>query len=330
MRPAVAAGFDVGGTNIRAEVVGADPGLDVAGPRRVRPPAAGDVVDAVCAMVHTIESELSGPLDAVGVGCAGLVDTSGTVATSPNIPGIREFPLLRLLTERLERPVAVDNDATAALRAELELGAAVGAGDVVLATFGTGIGAALALDGRIRRGAGGLAGEAGHMIVDPGGPECPCGRRGCWERVASGDALGRAARDAARAGKAPALLERVDGDPEELRGEHVGELATALDPVARRLMREFAGWVALGLNNLILLVSPEVVVLGGGLSELGEVFLAPVRDRLEEVYIERRQRPAVELRTAGAGGRAGALGAALLALDVLDGSDLRSPAGRAR
>lgn len=329
MNTAITAGFDIGGTNIRAEVLGASAAVPDAGRRCTRPASAGGIVDAVCAMVGGIERELARPLDAVGVGCAGLVSTAGTVATSPNIPGIRDFPLLGILSERLERPVAVDNDATAALRADMACGPATGASDVLLVTFGTGIGAALALDGAIRRGAHGLAGEAGHMIVAPEGPECPCGRRGCWERVASGAALGRAAREAARAGTAPALVECVGGEIEALRGEHVGQLAAARDPVARRLMRELAEWVALGLNNLILLVAPEVVVLGGGLSELGEVFLAPVRDALADVYLEQHQRPATELRRARHGDRAGAIGAALLAADALEG-DLRSPPGRAR
>lgn len=330
MSATIAAGFDVGGTNIRAEVIGPT-GVHLEAARRCsRPDLAGEIVECICDMVRAIEADLDERVAAVGVGIAGLVDTSGTVATSPNMHGIRDFPLLPLLSERLEGPVAVDNDATAALRAEMEMGAAAGASDVVLVAFGTGVGAALALDGEIRRGAAGLAGEAGHMVVVPDGPECPCGRRGCWEQVASGAALGRAARDAARAGKAPTLLERVNGNPDELRGEHVGELANALDPVARQLMREFAEWVALGLNNLILLVSPEIVVVGGGLSELGEVFLAPVGDALAGVYVEARQRPPVELRAARNGDRAGALGAALLALDVHGGSDLRRPAGRAR
>ena len=116
----------------------------------------------------------------------------------------------------------------------------------------------------------------------------------------------------------------------EIRGEHVGELATAGDPVARRLLRTAAGWVALGLNNLILLLSPEVVVLGGGLSELGEVLLAPVRDALDEVYLERRRRPPVELRVARHGDRAGAIGAALLAVDLLDAPGVHSHSARDR
>ena len=330
MTASFVAGFDVGGTNIRAEVIGSTSVPAAAALRRIRPGSMGDIVDAICDMVRGVEEQLPGGVAAVGVGCAGLVNLSGTVVTSPNIPEIRDFPLLPLLSERLDRPVTVDNDATAALRGEMGRGAAAGAENVLLVTFGTGIGAALALDGEIRRGAFGLAGEAGHMIVAPDGPECPCGRRGCWERVASGEALGRAARDAARAGKAPALADRVDGRVGDLRGEHVGELAAAGDPVARRLLREFAGWVALGLNNLILLLSPEVVVLGGGLSELGEVFLAPVRDALEEVHVERHQRPPVGLRGAQNGDRAGAIGAALLALDLLDAPEVHSPAVRAR
>ena len=330
MTATLVVGFDIGGTNIRAEVIDSTSVPATAAQRRTRPGSMDDIVDAICHMVGEIEEELPGGVAAVGVGCAGLVNRSGTVVTSPNIPEIRDFPLLSMLAERLGRPVAVDNDATAALRAEMSCGAAAGFDNALLATFGTGIGAALALDGEIRRGAAGLAGEAGHMIVAPGGPECPCGRRGCWEQVASGEALGRAARDAARAGKAPALAERVGGRISHIRGEHVGELATAADPVARRLLREYAGWVALGLNNLILLVSPEVVVLGGGLSELGEVFLAPVRDALAEVYLELHRRPPVELREARYGDRAGAIGAALLARDLLDGPDVHSPTVRAR
>ncbi len=330
MTATLAAGFDVGGTNIRAEVIGSTSIPATAAQRRTRPASMDGIVGAICDMVGGIEEELPGGIAAVGVGCAGLVNRSGRVATSPNIPEIRNFPLLSMLAGRLGRPVAVDNDATAALRAEMACGAAAGVENVLLVTFGTGIGAALALDGEIRRGAHGLAGEAGHMIVAPGGPECLCGRRGCWEQVASGEALGRAARDAARAGGAPALAERVDGRIGDIRGEHVGELATEGDPVARRLLRTFAGWVALGLNNLILLVSPEVVVLGGGLSELGEMFVAPVRDALEEVYLEQHQRPPVGLRGAQHGDRAGAIGAALLALDLLDAPEVHSPAARAR
>ena len=324
------AGFDIGGTNIRAEVLGPDAAVGHAARRRARPGSMAGIVEAICDMVRGMEEELAEPVAALGVGCAGLVDRSGVVATSPNIPAIADFPLRSMLTEHLHRPVAVENDATAALRGEMEGGAAAGVTDALLVAFGTGIGAALLLDGEIRRGAHGLAGEAGHMIVAPDGPECPCGRRGCWERLASGEALGRAAREAAGAGKAPALRDRVSGRIAELRGEHVGELATAGDPVARRLLRDFSSWVALGLNNLILVLSPEVIVVGGGLSELGEVFLAPVREALGEILVEQPRRPPVEVRRACHGDRAGVVGAAHLARDALGGPDLHGVGGRVR
>ena len=330
VRPRRLAGFDIGGTNIRAEVLGAGAADGVALRRSDRPEGMGGIVDAICDMLGGMEEELAEPVAAVGVGCAGLVDRSGVVATSPNIPAIADFPLQSMLTDRLRRPVAVDNDATAALRGEMEGGAAAGVSDALLVALGTGIGAALLLDGEIRRGAHGLAGEAGHMIVAPDGPECPCGRRGCWEQFASGDALGRAVREAAAAGRSPALRHRVAGRIEELRGEHVGELATAGDPVARRLLAEFASWVALGINNLILLTSPEVIVLGGGLSELGEVLLAPVRDALSKIFVEQGRRPPVELRQARHGDRAGVVGAAHLALDRLGSPEWHGPPERAR
>ena len=330
MRAGRLAGFDIGGTNIRAEVLGDGTARGVGVRRGDRPDTMEGIVDAICDMLAGMEEELAEPVTALGVGCAGLVDRSGVVATSPNIPAIADFPLQSMLIDRLRRPVAVDNDATAALRGEMEDGAASDVSDALLVTFGTGIGAALLLDGEIRRGAHGLAGEAGHMIVAPDGPECPCGRRGCWEQLASGDALGRAAREAAAAGKAPALRGRVAGRIEALRAEHVGELATAGDGVARRLLRDFASWVALGMNNLILLVSPQVIVLGGGLCELGEVFLAPVRDALSKVFTEQGRRPPVELRRARHGDRAGVIGAAHLALDRLESPEWHGPSGRAR
>ena len=330
MRAGCPAGFDIGGTNIRAEVLGAEAAGGVGVRRRRRPGTMAGIVDAICDMLGGMEEELAEPVAALGVGCAGLVDRSGVVATSPNIPAIADFPLQSMLTDRLRRPVAVDNDATAALRGEMEGGAAADVSDALLVTFGTGIGAALLLDGEIRRGAHGLAGEAGHMIVAPDGPVCLCGRRGCWEQFASGGALGRAAREAAAAGEAPALRDRVAGRLEALRGEHVGEMATAGDPVARRLLGEFSSWVALGINNLILLTSPRVIVLGGGLSELGEVFLAPVREALSTVFVEQGRRPPVELRLARHGDRAGVIGAAHLALDRLGYSELHGPPARAR
>ena len=111
------------------------------------------------------------------------------------------------------------------------------------------------------------------MVVDPNGPRCPCGQRGCWERFASGSGLGRLGREAAEAGRAPGLVSRAGGDPASVRGEHVTEAAAEGDPGALEVLRQFAWWVALGIANLENLLDPELVIVGGGLAEAGELLL---------------------------------------------------------
>ncbi len=122
----------------------------------------------------------------VGLGAPGLVDRTGTLRYGPNLPGVIDFDFATALTDRVGRPATVDNDATCAAWGEHERGAARGCNHSVTVTLGTGIGAGITVKGELLRGANGFAGEPGHMVVDPDGPLCPCGRRGCWERYASG------------------------------------------------------------------------------------------------------------------------------------------------
>ncbi len=161
---------------------------------RVETPAGADaVIDAVADLVDDldVDSDVS-----VGIGVPGLVDGDDVFRYGPNLPDVVDIALGARLTDRLERRVCVDNDATCATIAEFACGAGVGHDDGLLLTIGTGIGGGLVVDGRVRHGAHGFAGEPGHMLIDPSGPLCPCGRRGCWERYASGSGLGRLGRDA--------------------------------------------------------------------------------------------------------------------------------------
>ncbi len=155
-------------------------------------------------------------------------------------------------------------------------------------TLGTGIGAGIISGGEVLRGANGYAGEAGHMVVDPSGPLCSCGRRGCWERYASGSGLARLAREAATAGRLGAVMALARGDAESVRGEHVTEAAAAGDPGALEVMAELGWWIALGLANLTALLDPSVVVIGGGLVEAGELLLGPTRAAYSEIRVRRR------------------------------------------
>ncbi|MEO7556034.1 MAG: ROK family protein, partial [Acidimicrobiales bacterium] len=193
----VVVGVDVGGTKILGLALD-DSGAPAADAVRVATPQGSEpLLDAIAELVGRFPGATG-----VGVGIPGLVDRAGVVQVAPNLRGVSELAVAARLRDRLGVPVTVDNDATCATWAEARVGAAAGASDVVLVTLGTGIGAGLVAGGALQRGANGFAGEAGHMIVDPDGPPCPCGRRGCWERYASGNGLGRFAREAAAGGLA--------------------------------------------------------------------------------------------------------------------------------
>ena len=144
-----------------------------------------------------------------------------------------------------------------------------------MVTLGTGIGAGIITSGRLLHGAQGFAGEPGHMVVDPNGPPCPCGKRGCWERFASGSGLGRLARDAASGGRLDAAVALAGGDPEAVRGEHVTASARAGDVESQAVLDELARWIALGLANLVNVLDPALIVIGGGLVEAADLLLPP-------------------------------------------------------
>jgi glucokinase len=307
-----AIGVDVGGTKCLAVAV--EPSGTVIAEHRVGTPGTGEeLIEVVSGAVDAVTAQ-AGPPAAVGIGVPGLVGLDGVLHFVPHRPYITELDLGRRLGERFgDVPLRIDNDATCAAWAEATIGAAAGCRNVLLATLGTGIGGGLVIDGVLARGANGFAGEIGHVIVDPSGPPCPCGQRGCWERYASGSGLGWLAREAAVAGRASALVELAGGDPEAVRGEHVTGAARQGDPGALAVMAGFAWWLALGLANLANIVDPERIVLGGGMAEAGEILLAPTRQAFERLVEGVRHRPQIPIVTARLGGRAGAVGAALLA-----------------
>jgi glucokinase len=197
----------------------------------------------------------------------------------------------------------------------VQLGAAKGANEAFMVTLGTGIGGGIVTGGTLHRGNNGFGGEPGHMVVDPKGPPCPCGRRGCWERFASGSGLGRLAREAAESGNGRRMVELAGGDPEAVRGEHVTRAAQERDPDALAVFREFGWWAALGIANLVNVLDPEIVVVGGGLVGAGDVVLQPIRDAFPELVLAADHRPHVPIVAAQLGNDAGAIGAALIALD---------------
>ena len=304
-------GLDVGGTKVLGVAVDpADPATVVA-ERRVPTPEGGDgLVDVLLDVATSLTTDLA----AIGVGVPGLVDRSGTLHIGAHLRQLRDVPLAALLHERTGRPAVVDNDANCAAYAELRGGAARGHQEALVITLGTGIGAGIITGGRLLHGATGFAGEPGHMVVDPDGPPCPCGKRGCWERYASGGGLGRLAREAALGGRLDSAMADVGGDPEAVRGEHVTAAARAGDAEALAVLDDFARWIALGLANLVNVLDPSVIVIGGGLVDASDLVLPRVQARFTDLVMAGDSRPEVPIVPAELGHRAGAMGAALLAL----------------
>ena len=306
-----AVGVDIGGTKVAGGVVAADGTLlDTA--RRATPGSSvADTEDAIVAVVE----ELAGRHEAlvgVGIGAAGWFDRTGdTVLFSPHLAW-RNSTLRKDLAARLQRPLWVGNDADAAAWAEYRYGAARGASLALMITLGTGIGGGIVIDGRLQRGAHGVAGEWGHMRVVPDGRLCACGSRGCWEQYASGTALGQTAREVALTSPAAAgrLLERVGGRAERLTGEDVARTAADGDPLALELVTEVGTWLGQGIADLAAVLDPEVVVIGGGVSVLGELVLGPARTRLDRALPGRGFRPGPRVVAAQLGAQAGLIGAA--------------------
>jgi glucokinase len=287
-------GVDVGGTKVLGVVVD-ERGALVAEHRVPTPGTADALIAAMVDVVETLRRDHD--VVALGAGVPGLVSRDAVLRFAPNLPGVVELPVGALLTEATGLPVRVDNDNTCALWGEHQLGAARDVDDVVLVGLGTGIGGGLLLDGRLVRGANGFAGEIGHMVVARGGIECVCGRRGCWERYASGTALGRLGRDAG-VGQT---------------GEDVTAAALAGDAAALEVFEDFADWFAVGLVNLVHVLDVSRCVIAGGVVEAGELLIDAVRRAFAARLVAPEHRPPVEIVGATLGERAGAIGAALLA-----------------
>jgi glucokinase len=302
-------GIDVGGTKCLGVALAAD-GTVVAEDRRPTPRGAGSLPKLIDTLAEL--AEVLGPYDELGVGVPGLVTHEGVLRAAPNLDGVADFDVAGLLGERVGRRVHVDNDATCAAASEWLFGAGKGASDMVLVTLGTGIGGGLVAGGRLQRGKNGFAGEYGHIVVDPDGPPCPCGRRGCWERYASGSGLARLAREAAVGRRVNRVLELAGGDPEAVRGEMVMQAAREGDADAMRVIDGFGRWVALGLVNLTNVLDPQMFVLGGGLAAGADLYLDPIKHWFHELIYQPELRPMPEVAFAFWNERAGAVGAALL------------------
>jgi len=311
----LAIGVDVGGTKVAAGVVD-ERGRVIEKLRRYTPAASPeDTIGVIARAVTELLSRYE--VEAVGIGAAGFVDqTRSCVLFAPNLAW-RHEPVKKLVEERIARRVVVENDANAAAWAETKLGAARGHDHVVLITVGTGIGAGIVIGGQLYRGCFGSAGEPGHYRVVPEGRLCGCGNQGCWEQYASGSALVAEAREFARRSPEAAarLLQIAGGSADRIDGPAVTLAAREGDSGAMRCFEIVGSWLGAGLADLAAILDPGCFVIGGGVSEAGELLLRPAREAYEHSLTGRSHRPYADVRLAELGPDAGLIGAADLARD---------------
>jgi glucokinase len=309
-----AVGIDVGGTKTNALRVDAD-GRVLA--RATRPTPALDMVATLDSMIDAAREVLDDDVIAVGIGAAGLVRAdSGVLVSAPNLAW-RDTPLVSTVGEALGLPVVADNDCNAAVWAEYRLGAGRGSEHVLYVGVGTGIGGGLVLDGRLYRGAHGFAGEIGHVVVEPDGPQCGCGNRGCWETVASGTTITRDARRAITRHAHSAITQMAGGDEGAVTGSIVMKAALAGDATARGILVEVGHRLGEGIAGLVNVLDPQVVVVGGGAVVAADLLLEPARAAFVDAVEAPEFRPRVPIVAAELGNDSGAVGAAALALEEL-------------
>lgn len=307
-------GVDVGGTKVAAGVVD-DDGEVLVRTRRDTP--ADDVAKTRDLIVEVVSELAAGrQIEAVGIGAAGWIDASrSTVLFAPNIAW-RDEPIRDYVSSAVNLPVIVENDGNVAAWAEFRYGAARHANDsMVMLTIGTGVGGGIVLGGELVRGSHGIAAELGHTLSVPDGHLCGCGRLGCIEQYASGKALVRFARAGARQepARATQLLELAGGEVDAITGPMVTSAAQDGDPISGEAFAQIGHWLGMGLADMVQILDPEVLVVGGGVVEAGDLLLGPTQRSFVEALGQRGTLPVAEIRPAEMGNTAGMVGAADLA-----------------
>lgn len=312
-------GVDLGGTTLTAAVVDVTTGARV-GRHRV-PTLAKEGHEAVMARMAGLVDEAIADADmkrddigGVGVGAPGVLDLErGLTLFLPNLPGEwRRVPLRDMLQDATRLPVTLLNDVRSFTLGEKTFGAGRDVGTMVCFAIGTGIGGGIVIDGKLHLGLEGTAGEVGHHVIDPYGPPCGCGSRGCLEAHASGPAIVAMALKAITQGRTTSIAERVSYDLNEVTPKVIAEAAKDGDAVAKEIYERAGFYIGIGVANLITIISPEMVVIGGGVAQAGDLLFDPIRRTARETVkvapIDRVQIVPAELGT-----DAGLIGAAVWA-----------------
>ena len=308
-------GLDVGGTTFKAGVVTEDGRIvhKDAMPTGIERPYQEIIADmaALCKKVAADAGIEMSEIKSIGVGVPGLFDNkTGMIPFCTNL-GWHDIPFVAEMKKHLDTPVYGDNDATVAGLAESVAGVSAGIRDSVFLTLGTGVGGGIIIDGKPYSGAHGCGSEIGHMMIKMGGELCTCGNYGCFERYASATAIIREARKAIVEYPESSMLAACGGDPEKLNAKIVIDAARAGDEAAKAVFGGYVQALAVGIINIINMLDPEVIVLGGGVSAAGEFLLDAVREAVKPMVFFKTM-PYARIELAQLGNDAGIIGAAML------------------
>lgn len=313
----LALGVDLGGTKILTAIVNVR-GETLSRDYRATPVQEGPdgvvkaIVDSVDVVLRQAGIAIT-DIEAVGIGAPGISNPgTGTIITSPNLPGWHDVPLRDMVAGKLDIKCFLVNDANAAALGEMSFGAGRGARNFIYVTLSTGIGGGIVVDGRVYSGSTGIAGEIGHMTIDDDGPLCNCGNKGCWEALASGRALEKKARRYIEEGANTTILACAGGELEKVTARVIQVAAEQGDDLAQKLIARTGYYIGVGLANLINIFNPELIIIGGGLSNMGDMLLKPaLKEAAGRVYKASWQ--AVRFARAELGADSGVLGAAVFA-----------------
>lgn len=307
-------GIDLGGTNIAGAIVGPDHNIiykdsvKTNAPRPVEEIAA-DIADLCRKMCADNGTDMA-DIGFVGVASPGIIQ--GDMVETANNLGFYNAPLGRLVSEDLKKKVYLQNDANIAAYAEALLGAGKDANSLVLITLGTGVGGGIILNKRIYDGFNGAGAELGHVIIDAGGKQCGCGKKGCLEAYCSATALIRETKEAMEKDRYSTMWELCDGDIDKVDGKTAFDGMRRNDKSAKAVVRAFIHYLAVGISNVITLLQPEVVCIGGGLSRENEYILTPLRSELRKLSLLREDQSEAMVKIARFENDAGVIGASLL------------------
>lgn len=311
-------GIDLGGTNIVAGVVDKDYNIIArAECKTAIPRPESEVCDSMAAIVKEAVKKAKLKMDDIshiGIGVPGAVNPeTKIVETSPNLL-FHNWEVSKMMEERLNKPVRIENDANAAAWGEFLAGSAKGCKNAVAITLGTGVGGGIIIDGKLYSGSNFSGAELGHMVIVKDGKECGCGRKGCWESYASATALINMTKEAIKNEKAEFsyMLKAVEGDLNNVTGKTPFDAMLAGDATGKAVVEEYIGYLATGIVNVINIFQPDIICIGGGVCRQGENLLAPVRAIVEKERITKHNEKQTVLCTATLGNDAGIIGAAKL------------------